>query len=56
MPVVFTSTTGDSPVTVMVSATVAICKFASMVKVLPVETMMPSRLIVWKPANSNNML
>ena len=52
-PVDFTSTTGDSPVTVTVSATVAICMSASTVKVAPVTTRTASKTTVWKPLSSN---
>ena len=52
-PVCLTSTTGDSPVTVMVSATVASWRSESMVKVTPLVTTTPSRFTVWNPASSN---
>ena len=54
--VFFTSTTGDSPVTVIVSATVATSRVTFTVTVRPPATMMPSRFRVWKPTSSKRRL
>ena len=51
-PVVLTSTTGDSPVTVTVSATVAMSMVAFTSKVEPPTTMTSSKTTVWKPPSS----
>ena len=47
--VVDVSTTGDSPVTVTVSCSVATCICWSTVSVWLMTTRMPSRLTLWKP-------
>ena len=52
-PVDLTSTTGDSPVTVTVSATVAMSIGAFTSKVEPPTTMTSSKTTVWKPVSSN---
>ena len=51
-PVVFTSTTGDSPVTVTVSATVAMSMVALTSKVEPPTTVTSSKTTVAKPPSS----
>ncbi len=50
--VVVTSTTGDSPVTVTDSCSVATCSWPSTVSVAPRRSTMPGRTSVWKPVSS----
>ena len=54
--VVRTSTTGASPVTVTVSATLATSRVTGTVMVRFPSTMMPSRTSVWNPEISNRRL
>ena len=50
--VVVTSTTGDSPVTVTDSCSVATGSWLSTVIVWPSRSRMPSRTVVWNPVSS----
>lgn len=53
MPVVFTSTTGDSPVTISVSLIVPMAILTSMVAMNPAPNRISVRRTDWNPANSN---
>ena len=54
--VVVVSTTGDSPVTVTVSCSVATWSCWSTLRVWLMTTRMPSRFTVWKPVSSKSIV